>query len=191
MSKRLSIKLLKGKHKDETIYVFGSGHQGLIYDMNWFKDKIIIGMNFMYKFIKTDYLISRHLKVIKQQPKNLVCPLITADFQGFEHTFGDYLWTNELVESGSTVLTATDFARYLGASKIVILACEGYGSHRPGYNEFVSPDNKEAGEIGRPYLRGTDYNIEHFIEHTESKYGIEIFRSKLIVEQFKTKINIK
>ena len=183
--KGLNIRHLKDKHKGETIFVLGSGTQMDMYRPDFFKDRISIGCNFVYHFFPVLYTVTRHKKVLEHEtkPKNLISPEITIDFFGFNMPQGDYVWRNEIFESGSTIMTAVDVARYMGAQRIYVIGAEMYGRHMNGYNEFVSPQDKGvSGEISTPYLKGTKWMFERFKKETEDKYKIEIYRNEMIIE---------
>jgi hypothetical protein len=60
----------KNIHKDEDIYVIGSGSSCNFIDESFFKNKITIGINQVYKKYKTQYLIRKEFKLISDALKN-------------------------------------------------------------------------------------------------------------------------
>jgi len=168
----MRIQKLKNKHTGD-IWVLGSGAQMDMYNPEFFKDKITIGVNWVYKFFPCTYLMARHYKVIEQATKdkqNLVCPVHTCDADGIEHNLGTYRFNDELLQDGYTSNTAIDLARYMGAERVIVLGCEGYGDYMKDY---------PTKEIYRPQLNKARNQMDITIERLEKKYKIRIDWNKL------------
>lgn len=160
------IQPLKNLYPGETIYVLGAGKQIEMYRPEWFKDKITIGINWVYRFFPVTYTVARHLVVIRESPPELIYPDITCDFDGITApNVTGYRFRDELHQSGSTSLTAIDAARYMGAGRIVIVGCEGYGPYFTGY---------PTGETNQTWLNRSRYEMGLFIDLLERKYKIRI-----------------
>lgn len=162
----MKIQSLKNLYPDETIYILGAGKQMEMYRPEWFAGKITIGVNWVYKFYPVRYTVARHLVVIRKSPPELIYPDITCDFDGIlSPDVPGYRFRDELHQSGSTTLTAIDAARYMGASRIVIVGCEGYGPYFTGY---------PTGETNQTWLNRARYEMAVFIDLLERQNKIRI-----------------
>lgn len=161
----MNIQQLKNIHKEQTIYILGAGKQMDMYNPEWFRDKITIGVNWVYKFFPVQYTLARHICVIKENTVNLIYPEITCDFDGIPSPkVPGYTFKDELYQSGSTSLTAIDAARYMGANRIVIMGCEGYGPYFTGY---------PTGETNQTWLNRSRYEMAVFIDLLERTHKIK------------------
>jgi len=168
------IQLIKDAYKGETIYILGAGKQMDMYNPEFFHNKVTIGVNWVFQFFPCKYTIARHLCVIREWHNKdgspypistLVYPEITCDFDGIPSPQVEgYRFTDELRQNGSTTITAIDLAVYMGADRIVILGCEGYGPYFDGY---------PTGETNQTWLSKSRFEIEQFIAFVESK-GIRV-----------------
>lgn len=170
-----TIQQLKGAYQDETIYVLGAGRQMEMYRPEWFKDRICIGVNWVYRFYPVRYTVARHMVVIRESPTNLIYPDVTCDFDGIQSPRVDgYRFCDEIHQSGSTTLTAIDAARYMGASRIVIVGCECYGPYFSGY---------PTGETNQTWLSRSRSDLALFIDLLERREKIRIDWLQFIPEK--------
>lgn len=157
---------LKNIYPGKTIYVIGAGAQMNMINPSYFDDQITIGVNWVYQFYPIRYTMARHLCVIRKEPANVVYPDLTCDFDGIPSPdVQGWRFTDELRQAGSTSLTAIDLARYMGASRIVILGCEGYGGYFQGY---------PTGETNQNWLNKARWEMEQFVEYLERTEHIKI-----------------
>ena len=160
------IQHLKGLYPNETIYVLGAGKQMEMYHPEWFSDRICIGVNWVYQFYPVRYTVARHLVVIRTEPPELIYPDVTCDFDGIPSPpVGGYRFRDEIHQSGSTTLTAIDVARYMGASRIVIVGCECYGPYFAGY---------PTGETNQTWLSKSRAEMALFIDLLERREKIRV-----------------
>jgi len=169
----MRIQKLKNKYKGD-IWVLGSGAQMDMYTPDFFKDKITIGVNLIYKKFPCKYVLIRHYKAMQEAVKDkqiVVSPDFSCDADGLPTKLGKYKFADELMQCGFSSMTAIDLARYMGADRIIILGCEGYGNYTEGYpSDWTS----------KPGLNRTRYKMGIMIEEIENKYKIRIDWVKLI-----------
>lgn len=63
---------LYGKHKDETIYIVGTGPSIRLFDSSFLNDKITIGLNQCWKLFRTTYSITIHPYLIPDPPYSTI-----------------------------------------------------------------------------------------------------------------------
>lgn len=56
----MSVRLLYGRHKDETIYIVGSGSSMRVFPSDFLADKVTIGLNMAWKNVPVNYGITIH-----------------------------------------------------------------------------------------------------------------------------------
>lgn len=71
------IKEFFGKHKEETIYVVGTGPSMRVFPLEVFNDKITIGLNQAFKFFKPTYSITVHPYLIPYDRAEWNCNWVT------------------------------------------------------------------------------------------------------------------
>ena len=172
-------KKLKGQCSGGTIAVLGAGQSMDKYDVNYFCGEYdcTIGMNFMYKKFICDYVITRHMKVVRDFMINaigliLLYPPMSADFGGVklpEQMDGGIVFDwQELAWTRSIAGTAIDFARYLGAGEIHVYGVDFSNEYMKGYRSM--PDN-EAAEI---FALTNKKQTADVIDLIKLKYGVDV-----------------
>lgn len=140
----------KNIHKNQDIYVIGSGPSVNFIDPSFFDNKITIGINQIYKKIKTTYLVRKEHKLLKnilEEVKDSINFVSQGNFGGsnninynfikknfndnkniviYKHNTNnckmpDKLPTDGLVVSWSTITTGIHLAAYMGAKNIILL----------------------------------------------------------------------
>lgn len=141
----------KNIHKDSDIYVIGSGPSVNFIDPSFFDNKITIGINQIYKKIKTTYLVRKEYALLQDILKNVKDSIhfisqgncggkgnsnydfIKKNYKDnknivvYKHNinnsavFPDKLPTDGLVVSWSTITTGIHLAAYMGAKNIILL----------------------------------------------------------------------
>lgn len=146
----IELNKFKNIHKDSDIYVIGSGPSVNFIDPAFFDNKITIGINQIYKKIKTKYLVRKEhalLKTILEKVKDSInfisrgnCGCnndtnynyVKNNFKDnkkivvFKHNVNtckmpDKLPEDGLVVSFSTITTGIHLAAYMGAKNIILL----------------------------------------------------------------------
>lgn len=142
-----NINELKNIHKDSDVYVICSGSSLNWIPNNFFDGKITIGINQVYRRIKTDYLVRKDPKFInestlvdskilisKHQHGNTAHKLNAIDGRNsdnvyiYEHNQNtgkgklDYTdYENKIIVSWSTATTGIHIAAYFGAKNIILV----------------------------------------------------------------------
>ena len=144
-----SIKELKNIHKGEDIYVLASGKSVDYYDHHFFDNKIIVGVNQVYKKIWCDYLVRKETKFIKDSLATDSIVIVSEYDSGnldtgesklntnkvkhdnlyyFEHLDNGHtqidtsvFGTDKIVVSFSTITSAIHIAAYMGAANIILV----------------------------------------------------------------------
>lgn len=144
------LKSFKDIHKDEDIYVLASGKSIDFLDQSFFDDKIVIGVNQVYRWRECQYLLRKECMMIDQvleespnsihfisigncgggnmtnlqfvKTKNLMSDNVVL----YPHVVNrgsipDALPEHELITSHSTITTAIHLAAYMGAKNIILV----------------------------------------------------------------------
>lgn len=138
----------KNKYQVSDIYVVASGKSLDFIDNSFFDNKITIGLNQIYKKIKTTYLLRKENILLEQSLKDNpdtihfvskgnwgckndinLCTVQKLDFGKvciFEHDKNNYKLVdlpdeNKLVVSWSTITSAIHLATYMGAKNIILV----------------------------------------------------------------------
>jgi len=142
-----SVAELKNLHKGKVIFVVGSGASIDAYDLDFFKDKIIVGCNDIYKKIKVDFTICTHRCVLEGVDKTTIVasevdpgplegnpniidtPHIYYTFKvgkymAFEENLSDIGKDDTLCMGNSIGSFAINFAAHLGASSIFLVGLD-------------------------------------------------------------------
>lgn len=141
---------LKNTHKGDDIYIIGSGKTLDYYPLDFFdENKIIIGINQVYKKIDCDYLVRKESSGIKNSigkadkiivseynsgnvsldPKKLNTNKIEHDsIYYFQHLDNKHekidssvFGTDKIVVSFSTITSAIHIAAYMGAKNVILV----------------------------------------------------------------------
>ena len=161
----------KNCHKNKDIYVIASGKSIDFIDNSFFKDKILIGINQVYKKIQCNYLVRKEQKlidqIIKDNPnithfisqydcgigkKNNV-NIYSDNVVIYEHNINkEIVPTNlpkdgQLLVSWSTITTGLHLAAYMGAKNIILIGHD------------CGTINGEANFLG--YHTDSSYKIAH------------------------------
>jgi len=140
---------LKNKHVDEDIYILASGKSVDFYNDDFFDNKIIIGVNQVYKKVWCDYFVRKEVKFIKQSLDTNSIVIVSEYDSGnlnsgndklntnkiehenlyyFEHLDNKHtqidtsvFGTDKIVVSFSTITSAIHIAAYMGAKNIILI----------------------------------------------------------------------
>ena len=145
----------KNFHKDKDIYILASGKSVDFIDKSFFKNKIVIGVNQVYKKVECQYLLRKESQLIKEvlekNPntihfiskgsggkddsknetyiKNNITKTNNIVVYNHKHNtckMPDILPSdNSLVVSHSTITTAIHLACYMGAKNILLVGHDG------------------------------------------------------------------
>ena len=142
------MKRLKNKHKDQDIYVIGSGSSLNHYEKTFFDYRITIGINRMYQFFKCWYTVIKHHELLTdaRDRTQVIATLhdrcviggrkapdwcyimdtapsdIKRDpYKHIKLRDGD---KNNISVGFSTLISAMDVARWMGAKNIFLCGCE-------------------------------------------------------------------
>jgi hypothetical protein len=143
----------------------------------FFNNKLTVGCNFVYNRFPCTYTVTRHMKVIREfgqdvpvpPPTVLVHSRFTTDLGGFEIPAHGYVFHDELLWTRGIMATAMDFARYLGASRIIVFGAE---SSMQYMTDYTVPKDVDAMTV---YMETNRANIAHAVEWIELKYNIPVF----------------
>ena len=143
-----NIKELKNKHIGEDIYILASGKSVDFYNDSFFDDKIIIGINQVYRKVYCDYLVRKEMKFIKQSLETGSIVIVSEYDSGnlysgseklntkytgenlyyFEHLDNKHqeidvsvFGSDKIVVSFSTITSAIHIAAYMGAKNIILI----------------------------------------------------------------------
>lgn len=144
-----SIKLLKNKHLGNDIYIIASGKSFDFIDQSFFNDKILIGVNQVYKEIDCDYLVRKEVKFLNASLESGSIVIVSEYDSGnlssgeaklntnkidhdnlyfFEHNDNKHTKidtsvfnTDKIVVSFSTITSAMHIAAYMGARNIILV----------------------------------------------------------------------
>ena len=140
-----TIEELRDKHQGKDIYVLGSGATLNHINPSFFKNKIVVGVNRIYKFFKCDYLVKIHHTETEEAIRNGQTVVTAKQDCGLTntlnlfHTDKEYYVFNhrknqggqlsiidldspdELVVGASTISSAIQFAYFLGAVNIILV----------------------------------------------------------------------
>ncbi len=200
-----TIEPLFKKHEGEDIYVLGSGPTLGFIDSSFFNNKIIVAVNHTLHYVtksKVLYVISKEpsevmQRIAKKRGALLVCTLkkcgLTQDFNEISHPFrtyifdpkqisdikaGDFVESETLIYSDSTILSGIHLAVFLGA-KNVILVGHDCGTidekiHVPNYDKTTSqtPEDKYSHWMIR---RAIEKQTIEFKEFVKTKWGVNIY----------------
>ena len=140
---------LKNIHKDEDIYIIASGASIDYIDDSFFDNKILIGVNQIYKRLDCDYIVRKEVKFLKEsldsgakvivseydsgnlnsgESKLNTNKLIHDNLYYFEHLDNlhdrvdtSVIGTDKIVVSFSTMTSAIHIAAYMGAKNIILV----------------------------------------------------------------------
>lgn len=162
---------LKGVHRDSDIYVIASGASMNYIDPLFFKNKIVIGVNQVFKKYKCNYIVRKEGSQIKQSVRSgakVICskwdsgdigkgknimnrnlipntPFYEFDHLDNRHTKIDFsvLNTDKIIVSFSTITSAIHVAAYMGASNIIICGHDcGILNDKFTFNDYYSNINE-------------------------------------------------
>lgn len=140
----------KDKHKDQDIYVFGSGPTCNFIDPSFFDNKICVGTNQTYRKFKSEYIVRKDHKLLQETLDSNECVILASrlnygsgaeiEIEKYNNTDNlciyDHLINtetinlkefdniNKLVVSYSTITTSIHFAYYLGAKNIILVGVD-------------------------------------------------------------------
>ncbi len=147
-----SIKKLKNAHKGKEIYVLGSASSMDYVDPDYFKGRISIGCNYLFRKFPVQYTVAKELHkqevreavkvskvVLSKHPcgninfsPTLLREGLDVDYYTFSHKQNlcstidwSVLGTDELVVSWSTITSAIHLAAYMGAKTIFLMGVDG------------------------------------------------------------------
>lgn len=140
---------LKNIHIGKDIYVLASGKSVDYYPIDFFNDKIIIGVNQAYKKVWCDYIVRKETKFLNESLKQDSIVIVSEydsgnlnsgpeklntnkinheDLYYFEHNDNKHteidtsvFGTDKIVVSFSTITSAIHIAAYMGATNIILL----------------------------------------------------------------------
>ena len=144
------LKEFKDIHKGDDIYVIGSGASVDYIDSGFFENKITIGINQIYKKIRTTYLVRKETKLLEEvlkDCKDTIHFISNGDCGGNnnnnlniinskykennkivvykhnvnKHSMPDKLPEDGLVVSYSTITTGIHLASYMGCKNIILV----------------------------------------------------------------------
>lgn len=154
---------IKNKHVGEDIYIIGSGASMAYVSASFFLNKLTLGINYAPKFFPCEYTVIKdivtprgmvqQLQICKQNNSILMTPISHAganhlyktkhnyivfpvdDWSGFVRT--EYIGTDKIVNSHSTITSAMHIAYYLGAKNIILCGIDcGLLDGRSNYEEY-------------------------------------------------------
>lgn len=108
----MKISSLYNKHPGETIYIVGTGPSLRVFPLDFLKDKITIGLNYVWKEIKTTYLLTIHPETIPNQIQ--LNKIITKIKQELTGTESFYFFQNNKDVKDFEYLHTTDDTLYVG-----------------------------------------------------------------------------
>lgn len=137
---------LKNVHTNSDIYVIASGKSLDFIQTSFFDGKITIGVNQIYKKLRTNYLVYKDPKLLNiavksgakvliskhrygntRLPLNVI-PNVASSIYVYPHNCNTDVgiidesdWRNKLIVSKSTITTAMHAAAYMGARNIMIV----------------------------------------------------------------------
>jgi len=90
-----SVKELRNKHKYEDVWILGSGSSLNFIAPEFFTNKLVIGVNWMYRHFTCDYLVVHHHEIVKQiclerALDQLFFKLVVSEFQCCAFKDGQY-----------------------------------------------------------------------------------------------------
>ena len=147
----IKLEEFKDLHKNEDIYVIGAGKSLDFVDNSFFKNKITIGINQVYKKVQTNYLVRKEKKFINEvlslfpdcyhfisknncggnydnnNEKYILNNyennknIILYDHNINKHKLEKLPEDNKLIVSHSTITTGIHLAAYMGAKNIILV----------------------------------------------------------------------
>lgn len=194
---------IKNKHKGEDIYVIGSGASMNFVDPHFFDNKLAIGINFAHRHYACEYSvikdivtrrgIAQHLAECKRDNSMMIT---TRSHMGGTHLFNtkyeyyvfpedqwggfvraEFVGTDTIVNSHSTVTSAMHVAFYLGAVNIILCGVDcglidGKSNHDKYYPD-VKPEGIEFQKksMSHPYH---EWNIKT-MRNALKKHGCNVY----------------
>lgn len=149
---RHSITELKDIHKNEDIYVLGSASSMDYVGKDFFKNRITIGCNYLFKHFPITYTVAKELHqpavtdaakvskvILSQHPcgdLNIESELLRTDLTIPHYIFShkqnqcsiidwSVIGTDEIVVSWSTITSAIHIAAYMGARSVFLMGVDG------------------------------------------------------------------
>lgn len=146
------LKEFKDIHKNKDIYILASGKSVDFIDNSFFENKIIIGVNQVYKKVKCQYLVRKdpHLIDTVLKNNNIIHFISNGGYGGDNnknalhlqkyiknnnivifhhnkntHDIPEVLPENKLVVSWSTITSAIHLGAYMGAKNILLVGHDG------------------------------------------------------------------
>jgi hypothetical protein len=200
----------KNKHINEDIYVLCSGKGVDFIDESFFSNKIIIGINQVYKKVKCNYLLRKENNLLKEviekntntihfiskgkdgsdNVKNLIDVnnnfahnnnIIVFNHNANKKLLPDIIKDNELLVSWSTVTSGIHLAAYMGAKNIILVGHDGGLIN--GECNFKGYHTDETYKIAWPKNGKADYII--WLQNIE-KDTIKL--KKMLNEKYKCNI---
>lgn len=178
---------LKNKYKDSDIYVIGSGKSIDYLPLDYFDNKICIGVNYSYRKIKCEYTVIHHLsiadKIIKDNKTKLVCSMhercrydeqqvvINAPHYRYNHFNNEFHIINYaaldkedmLICGNTTGINAIGLAYHLGAKNIILVGFDN-GSINNETNYIGYYDKKDD------YQHIHSISTAHTLEEVQSHF---------------------
>ena len=166
----------KNIHHNMDIYILASGKSVDFIDKSFFFNKIILGINQVYKKINCNYLVRKENKLLKEvvdlnpntihfiskgdcggsNNKNL--QLVNKDFKNnnniviYNHNknstkIPDTIKDEELIVSQSTITTGIHLAAYMGAKNIILVGHDGgMINGECNFKEYHNEDDLTVGD---------------------------------------------
>lgn len=148
------IEHIKDLHKGEDVYLLASGKSMDFYPKGFFDDVITIGVNNLPHFFPCNYTILHHIEIIPELIQVDTCIVASQNRCGISasgpenhHILEDddrthYLYQtaeqgftnidysvfkkeNYLLTAGTTIVSAIDFCRHIGAKKVFVCGVDG------------------------------------------------------------------
>lgn len=147
----IEIKNFKNKHKNQDIYILASGKSLDFFNLDFFNDKISIGINQIYKIVDTNYLIRKEFKLIEdtilklkhnqflfvsegnfgcanKKNKNFIETkykndkrIVLFKHENNKNKIIKFPNEDELIVSSSTITSGIHLAAYMGAKNILLV----------------------------------------------------------------------
>lgn len=168
---------LTGKHKDATIYIVGTGPSMRVFPVDFLKDKITIGLNQAWRYLKLTYAITVHPELLadynKAQPYNSTQwilkpkpPLQNITFNDPRYyVFGTATDIGCITRQQSDTLflgrgvqqTAMHLAHLMGATTIVLVGVDmtDLGGDHHGHEQHVKFHGLEPSDVYAEYRKYT------------------------------------
>lgn len=188
---------LKDKHSGQDVWVIASGPSTGFVGPEFFDNKITIGVNRIWSYFKTTYLVVKELVVLQEAIRsgskviaskhncgNLGYPESRAkgEWYFFEHHENglesvdlDVIGTDKIVVSYSTITSAMNLAAYMGAANVILVGHD-CGSIDGMMNFDGYPDNLMKSEsFYRDFLSKIEPQSLAVRDRLQVIYGCNIY----------------